>query len=103
MAFATAGLRFLGRGVAIEVDVPGLVTLRRHLAAIWAPALTAQDAQGFRPHVTVQNKVDPAAARTLRDRLAVGFAPMEGTIEGLDLWHYRGGPWEAAGSFPFSG
>ncbi len=101
MSFATAGLRFLGRGVAYEIAAAPLAKFRARLASAWADELTPQDRQGFRPHVTVQNKADPAAARTLRDRLAAEGPAFDGLVEGLDLWHYRGGPWEPAGRFTF--
>ena len=94
--FTVPGLRFLGRGVAVEVACPGLVELRAKLAQGWHDWLGAQDRQGFRPHVTIQNKVAPAVARTLFDRLGPGFTVAEGTIAGLDLWRYLGGRWESA-------
>ncbi len=102
LPFAAAGLRFLGRGVALEIEASRLLALRRALAEDWRPWLGAQDSQGFRPHVTVQNKADPAAARALRDALAADFPVVEGTVVGLDLWHYRGGPWERAGLYRFA-
>ncbi len=102
LPFAAAGLRFLGRGVALEIEAPHLPALRRTLSEAWRPWLTAQDGQGFRPHVTVQNKADPAAARALRDALAADFPAVDGTIVGFDLWHYRGGPWERAGGYRFA-
>lgn len=98
-----AGLRSLGRGVAFEVDSPELVKLRGLLATAFHPVLGAQDRNGFRPHVTVQNKVDPAAARALLAELRDGFVPWDGQGDSLRLWRYRGGPWEAAGVFPFAG
>lgn len=101
LPFAMAQTRFLGRGVALAIDCPALVRLRAGLAAAWADRLTAQDRQGYRPHATVQNKVRAEEARaTLRQVEAL--LPMAGRIEGLALWHYRGGPWEAAGRFPFT-
>ncbi len=102
VAFTTSGLRFLGRGVALEIEAPALVRLRKRLATEWQAWLTPQDAQGFRPHVTVQNKADPADARALRDRLAAAFPSIAGTVTGLALWYYRGGPWEPAGRFDFT-
>ena len=98
-----SGLRSLGRGVALDVEGSGLMEVRRELARRWAPHLGAQDRQGFRPHVTIQNKVDPAEARALRDRLADGFAPWEATGEALQLWRYLGGPWAAEAELPFRG
>ena len=98
LPFRTGALRFLGRGVAIEVVCPPLVALRQRLAALWSGRLTAQDRQGFRAHVTVQNKVTASEARATLERLTAGFGGGSGTIAGLDLWWYRGGPWEPAGT-----
>ena len=96
------GLRLLGRGVAFTVEAEGLVQLRQVLADAWAEWLTPQDAQAFRPHVTIQNKVAPEVARVLFQQLEAEFVPFAAVIEGLGLWHYRGGPWQAAATFPFS-
>ncbi|MBC9179721.1 2'-5' RNA ligase family protein [Pseudoroseomonas ludipueritiae] len=98
-----AGLRSLGRGLAFTVESPALAQLRGLLASAWHGLLGPQDRQGFRPHVTVQNKVEPATARALLAELEAGFTPWEGQGVSLLLWHYRGGPWEAAGSFPLTG
>ncbi len=95
--------RFLGRGVAIDVRCDGLLPLRAALAAAWAPWLTPQDRQPFRPHITVQNKVAPELARALFERLRAAWVPRSGHAVGLGLHRYRGGPWEPAGTFPFRG
>ena len=97
------GLRFLGRGVAYALSSPELASLRRSLAQQWSRWLGPQDRQKHQPHVTVQNKVEPDEARALMAELGATFAPFRATALGLDLWWYRGGPWETAGSFPFSG
>ncbi|NTU82521.1 MAG: 2'-5' RNA ligase family protein [Chloroflexales bacterium] len=102
-ALTIAAVRFLGRGVALEVASPALVAQRQELARRWAPWLTPQDRQGYRPHVTIQNKVAPARARQLHDKLAACWQPLQGRGEGLRLWRYRGGPWEPASHFPFAG
>lgn len=88
------GLRFMGRGVMYVLDSPTLPALHRGLQQRWRPWLTAQDAQGLRPHITVQNKVDPAVARALLTELSAGFEPFDVLGTGLALWAYRGGPWE---------
>lgn len=93
--------RFLGRGVALEVSVPVIAVLRRDLAARWQGWLTRQDAQGWRPHATVQNKVAPDQARALHATLSATLPVREAQGAALLLWHYRGGPWEAAGRFAF--
>jgi 2'-5' RNA ligase len=98
-----SGLRFMGNGVAIQIEAPALVSLHASLALNWRDVLTPQDRQRFNPHVTVQNKVKAAHARQTFDALQAVFEPFTFEIEGLELWHYRGGPWEAAGVFPFGG
>ena len=96
------GVRSLGRGVAYTLASAELAELRAGLAAAWAPWLTPQDRQRHAPHVTVQNKVEPAAARALLRELEAGFAPYAVTATGLALWRYLGGPWEPLGSYRFS-
>jgi 2'-5' RNA ligase len=98
---AVTGLRLLGRGVAYTLDAPELTALRAGLAAAWEPWLTPQDRQRHAPHVTVQNKVDPAVARALRDRLAAEFVPHRVGARGLGLWRYLGGPWAPVAEYPF--
>ncbi|WP_245160154.1 2'-5' RNA ligase family protein [Blastococcus sp. CT_GayMR20] len=95
------GLRFLGRGVAYTLRSAELVDLRDGLAAAWEPWLTPQDRQRHVPHVTVQNKVDPAVARALHDRLSADFAPYRVGARGLGVWRYLGGPWEPVAEHPF--
>jgi len=97
------GLRFLGRGVAYALASRELEALRADLARRFDAHLTPQDRQRFRPHMTIQNKADPAKARALFERMEAAFAPFSATGEGLLLWRYRGGPWEAAGRFGFGG
>jgi 2'-5' RNA ligase len=97
------GVRSLGRGVAAEVVAPELTRLRAELATRFRANLTPQDAQGFRPHVTLQNKVEPAEARELKARLEAGWAPWEGRGEGLLLHRYLGGPWALEAELPFRG
>jgi len=96
-----SGVRPLGRGVAYALDSAELSALHRDLAAAWASWLTAQDRQPLRPHVTVQNKVDPDTARALHASLAATFSPYAVQAAGLGLWRYLGGPWEAVSTWPF--
>jgi len=98
-----ADLRPLGRGVALRLEAPEVAEIRTELAGRWAGWLGPQDRQPWRPHVTVQNKVTPEVARRTLDDLRAGFAPWDAVAEGLLLWRYLGGPWEALGSFPFTG
>lgn len=93
-ALSVTGLRSLGRGVAYTLDAPELTCFRSTLAREWGSWLTAQDRQKHQPHVTIQNNVDPKDARDLLLRLEAEFVPFEATGIGVDLWWYRGGPWE---------
>jgi 2'-5' RNA ligase len=99
---AVTGLRFTGRGVAYVLESQALSSLRAELARRFADVLTAQDRQGWRPHVTVQNKVRPEEARALHAALEQSFAPFRFQASGLLLWRYLGGPWEQRGAFTFA-
>lgn len=89
-----AGVYSLGKGVAYRVVSPDLAAIRAELAEAFAGMLMPQDAQGWRAHVTVQNKVQPAVAKTLLAELSAGFVARPVAIAGLAAWWYRGGPWE---------
>lgn len=93
-AAKAAGLMSLGRGVAVRIESPGLVTIRRELCEAFAGLLMPQDAGGWRPHVTIQNKVAPSMAKLLMGALGKEFRAREVEIAGLAAWWYRGGPWE---------
>ena len=95
------GLRSLGKGVAYTLTAPPLLTLHRHLAEAFARHLTPQDRQKFQPHIVIQNKATVEAARNLLAQLQPAFTPFEIQALGLDLWHYRNGPWTHAQTFPF--
>lgn len=89
-----AGLMSLGRGVAVRIESPDLTAIRRDLCEAFAGLLTPQDAGGWRPHVTIQNKVQPSIARLLLKALSADFRPHAVEIAGLASYYYRGGPWE---------
>ena len=93
-AVEVAGLRSLGKGVALSLHGDGLALIRAELADAWAPLLIPQDRQGWRGHVTIQNKVDPGVARALLQRLSATFEPWSFRVAGIDVWRYLGGPWE---------
>ena len=98
----------LGRGSAYAIGAPAVAAFRARLVSRWRSDpnpvdLTAQDRQPWRPHVTVQNKVEPAQARALHARLVDGFMPFGGVATGTVLWRYLGGPWEHEQDFPFAG
>lgn len=95
------GLINLGAGVAFRLESEELLRLRYQLMQLFEFELSAQDRQGFRGHVTVQNKTSPEQARTLLAELSASFKPFRVQALGLDLWHYLGGPWAHAGFYPF--
>jgi 2'-5' RNA ligase len=91
----------IGRGVAYRLASPELETLRSELASALAAWLTPQDRAPFRPHITIQNKAEPADARALLERLQMEFEPFDIVAEALLVWRYLGGPWEAIARLPF--
>ncbi len=92
-AARVAGLMSLGGGVALRVESAELAVIRARLADAFAPLLMPQDRAGWRPHVTIQNKVPAAQARALQAELERSFAPRPLAIAGLAAWWYHGGPW----------
>ncbi|RZJ80415.1 MAG: 2'-5' RNA ligase family protein [Chryseobacterium sp.] len=94
------GLFNLGAGVAFRVEGKELGDVRKALSTAFAEHLSPQDKQGFRGHITVQNKTSPETARALLTTLSAGFVPFEINALGLDLWYYLGGPWEHKRYFP---
>ncbi|WP_156679843.1 2'-5' RNA ligase family protein [Sphingomonas profundi] len=97
------GIMMLGRGVALRVRSPALAAIRADLAQAFAGCLTPQDQAGWRPHVTIQNKVSPAEAKALHAALSAGFAARPLALVGLASFFYRGGPWQRIAAHRFSG
>ena len=95
------GLRSLGRGVAFTLENEELRGLHHRLQTAFAPQLTPQDQQKLQPHVTIQNKVEPAVARKLLAELQADFSPFGAMGTGLHLWAYRQGLWESLTELPF--
>jgi hypothetical protein len=98
-----AGVMDLGEGTALRIDSEELEDLRQGLAHTFHGLLTPQDAGPWRPHVTIQNKVEPREARRLQGNLRASFRPRPLAIRALATWRYLGGPWEAAKTYVFRG
>ncbi len=98
-----AGLMDLGGGVAFRVVSDDLDAIRDELADDLHGLLGAQDSGGWRPHVTIQNKVAPKLARELLQSLERDFQPRPLRIAGLGLHRYLDGPWETLGLWKFRG
>lgn len=91
-----AGPVKLDEGVAFRVESEALEELRAELADAFRGLLIPQDQAPWRPHITIQNKVEPRIAAALHARLLAHFAPRPLAIAGIAAWRYRGGPWELA-------
>lgn len=96
-----AGLMNLGGGVAYRIASDDLDKIRTAIADHFHGSLSAQDAGGWRAHVTIQNKVKPGEARALKEELERDFQPRPLAIRGLALHRYLGGPWEKLGAWAF--
>jgi len=91
----------LGGGVALRVVSPDLDAIREELGDGLHGLLSAQDNAGWRPHVTIQNKVAPKVARELMRSLERSFRPRPLAIRGIAIHRYRDGPWEEIAAYPF--
>jgi hypothetical protein len=100
---AIAGLMDLGGGVAFRIVSGDLDSIRADIAETFRGSLTALDSPGWRPHVTIQNKVAHKVARALLVELETGFQEHRLRITGLGLHRYLGGPWERLAIYPFRG
>jgi len=100
---AIEGIMDLGGGLAFRVVSPDLDRIRGELAEELRGLLGAQDSGGWRPHVTIQNKVAPKVARALKSSLEMEFRPRPLAISGLGLYRYLDGPWEQLATYSFRG
>lgn len=98
-----AGIIDLGGGTALRVDSEELEDIRHDLAEALRGLLTPQDQAPWRPHVTVQNKVEPREAKRLQQQLRASFTPRPLAIRGLATWRYLGGPWAPLKTYVFRG
>jgi len=98
-----AGLMNLSTGVAYRVVSDELEAICDAIADHFHGMLSAPDAAGWRPHITIQNKVAPRGARGLLAALESDFRPRPVAISGLGLYRYVGGPWEKVAAYPFRG
>ena len=100
---AVTGIIDLGEGTAWRVDSRALEAIREDLAEALHGLLTPQDQAPWRPHVTIQNKVEPRAARRLQQQLRAAFEPRPLAIRALASWRYLDGPWHKLKTYPFRG
>jgi hypothetical protein len=98
-----AGVIDLGSGTALRVESEELEDIRYDLAEAFRGMLTPQDMAPWRPHITIQNKVEPRDARRLQAELRASFQPRPLELRGLASWRYLNGPWEAIRTHNFRG
>ena len=94
------GLMDLGGAVAFRIVSSDLDGIRSELGNDLHGLLSAQDMAGWRPHITIQNKVAPKVARALISSLERDFRPRQLAIHGIGLHRYLDGPWETLGVCP---
>ncbi len=92
----------IGNGVAYSLKSTPLNDLHKHLSDVFNADLIPQDKQGYRPHITIQNKVAAVHASALLAKIQAEFNPFMVSAKGLDLWYYLGGPWEHVSTFVFN-
>jgi len=98
-----SGVIDLGAGTAFRVESEDLEDIRYDLAEAFRGMLTPQDMAPWRPHITIQNKVEPKEARRLQQQLRATFEPRPLTIKGIATWRYLGGPWDPIRTQVFRG
>ena len=98
-----SGLMDLGRGTAIEVESASLVALHGELIERLHGLVQQKDVRPLRPHITIQNKVAPAAARALQAELAPVLQPRPFRFRGLALSYWREECWQLGQLYPFRG
>lgn len=97
------GIMSLGGGTAIRLQSETMLRLRDELAQRFRGLLTGQDQHRPRLHVTIQNKVTAREAKALQAELDGSIVPQAFAFRGLELFRYRGGPWDRVGQFAFRG
>lgn len=95
-----SGIWDMGRGTAFLVDSPEMVALHALIAERLHGLLGWQDDRRLRLHITVQNKVEPAAARALQAELAHDPAPAPFRFRGFGLYAWEEGLWRPIAEFP---
>ncbi|HZG07622.1 MAG TPA: 2'-5' RNA ligase family protein [Allosphingosinicella sp.] len=100
---AIASVMDLGAGTALRIESRELEEMRGELAQAFHGLLTPQDQAPWRPHITIQNKVEPREAKRLQQQLRATFEPRPLAIRGLASWRYLGGPWETIKRYSFRG
>jgi 2'-5' RNA ligase len=97
------GVLDMDSGVALRVQSQELDELRERLAEEFRGLLPSQDHGPGTPHVTIQNKAEPGAARQLLHQMRASFEPRPLEIRGLELVRYLEGSWGRVARYSFRG
>lgn len=90
----------LANGVALKLISAQLHSLRKRIAETYMAHLANDDRKPFEPHMTIQHRVTRRRARRTLGAVRASFTPFEARAEGVALWRYVGGPWEALADLP---
>lgn len=93
----------LGKGTALAIDSDGMAALHEEMAERLHGALSQQDAQPLRLHVTIQNKVTAEQACALQRELGVQLRPVSFRFHGFGLYAWEEGLWRPLRTFAFRG
>ena len=96
-----AEIRSIGNGVAFKIQSEILMQLHAELQSNFKEFLIPQDKQRLWPHITIQNKVQAAAANQLATQLKQDFNPFSIEAEGISVWEYLNGPWSLIQEYRF--
>ena len=96
-----AEIRSIGNGVAFKIQSEILMQLHAELQSNFKEFLIPQDKQRLWPHITIQNKVQAAAANQLATQLKQDFNPFSIEAEGIIVWEYLNGPWSLIQEYRF--
>lgn len=98
-----SGLMDLGGGTAFAVESPEMAAMHAEMAERLHGLIQQKDQRPLRLHITVQNKVPRAQARTLQAELSRSFAPQTFRFRGFGLYGWTGDLWQQLRVFPFRG
>lgn len=99
----TTGIFDLGTGTAFDLRSEALEAIHAEMAERFHGLLGWQDDRKLRLHVTVQNKVERAAARALQAELEREFSPRRFRFKGLGLYAWEEGLWREIAEYSFRG
>jgi len=98
-----SGLMDLDTGTALALRSKAMGLLREDLARRFHGLLAWQDDRELRLHITIQNKVDRAAAKALQAELGPVLERRRFRFHGFGLYAWEDGLWNPIAEYPFRG